>query len=43
MSVSIKVKKRNKSPNAETVAAMAEIKAGKGKKFKSVNDLFNSI
>jgi hypothetical protein len=30
-------------PNADTTAAMTELKAGKGKKFKSVEDLFNSI
>lgn len=41
--VSVKVKKEVHIPNAETIAAMAEIKEGKGKKFKSVGDLFNSI
>jgi len=30
-------------PNSETVAAMAELKAGNGKKFDSVEDLFESI
>jgi hypothetical protein len=43
MGVSIKVKKENTIPNSETIAAMAEIKAGKGKKFKNADDLFNSI
>ena len=30
-------------PNADTLAAMEELKAGKGKKFMSVAELFNSI
>ena len=41
--VAIKVKKANNIPNADTIAAMDELKAGKGKKFKSVEDLFKSI
>lgn len=41
--VTVKVKKENTVPNADTIAAMDELKAGKGKKFKSVEDLFNSI
>ena len=41
--VSIKVKKGNNIPNSETIAAMAQIKAGTGKKFKSADNLFNSI
>lgn len=42
LGVTIKVKKQN-TPNADTIAAMDELKAGKGKKFKSVDELFNSI
>lgn len=43
LGVTIKVKKETKTPNAETIAAMNELKAGKGKKFKNVDDLFNNI
>ena len=43
LGVSVKVKKDSKQPNAETIAAMNELKAGKGKKFSSVDELFNSI
>lgn len=43
LGVTIKVKKEDESPNAETIAAMKELKAGKGTKFKCVEDLFNSI
>ena len=43
MGIAVKVKKENKTPNAETVAAMEELRDGKGKKFKNVEDLFNSI
>ena len=43
MGIAVKVKKESKAPNAETIAAMEELKAGNGKKFKSVDDLFNSI
>ncbi|MFS2189446.1 hypothetical protein ACCC92_22410 [Mucilaginibacter sp. Mucisp84] len=43
LGVTIKVKKENKTPNAETIAAMDELKAGKGKKFKRVDELFKSI
>jgi len=38
----IKIKKAN-IPNADTIAAINELKAGKGKKFKSVEELFKSI
>jgi hypothetical protein len=38
----VKAKKEMK-PNAETVAAMEELKAGKGIKFIWVEELFNSI
>ncbi len=41
--VTIKVKKENNIPNADTIAAMDELKAGKGRRFKTVEDLFNSI
>jgi hypothetical protein len=43
LGVSIKVKKGNNTPNADTIEAMDELKAGKGNKFKSVEELFNSI
>jgi hypothetical protein len=43
LGVTIKVKKDVNTPNADTIAAMAELKAGKGKKFKNVEELFNSI
>jgi len=43
LGVSVKVKKTDKTPNAQTLAAMNELKAGKGRKFKSVEELFNSI
>jgi len=43
LGVTVKVKKNAKTPNAETIAAMNELKAGKGKKFNSVDELFNSI
>lgn len=43
LGVSIKLKKQRRLPNADTIAAMEELKAGKGKKFKDVEALFNSI
>jgi DNA gyrase/topoisomerase IV subunit B len=43
MGIAVKVKKESKTPNADTIAAMEELKAGKGKKFNNVDDLFNSI
>ncbi|MDB5132880.1 MAG: hypothetical protein JWR02_2629 [Mucilaginibacter sp.] len=43
LGVAVKVKKENSMPNADTKAAMNELKAGKGKKFQNVEDLFNSI
>ena len=43
LGVIVKVKKVSKEPNAETVAAMNELKAGKGKKFNNVDELFDSI
>jgi hypothetical protein len=41
--VKIKAKGRGKIPNADTIAAMEELKVGNGKKFKSVEELFKSI
>ena len=43
LGVTVKIKKGSKIPNADTIAAMEELKAGKGKKFKNVEDLFKSI
>ena len=43
LGVSVKIKKESNTPNADTIAAMDELKAGKGKKFKSVEELFKSI
>ena len=43
LGVTIKVKKEKNTPNAETIAAMQELKAGKGIKFKNVEALFDSI
>jgi hypothetical protein len=43
LGVTVKVKKEGKVPNADTIAAMNELKAGKGKKFKNVEELFKSI
>jgi len=43
LGVSVKVKSKTDIPNADTKAAMDELKAGKGTKFNSVEELFNSI
>ncbi|AYL96565.1 hypothetical protein HYN43_015215 [Mucilaginibacter celer] len=43
LGVTIKIKKESKIPNEETIAAMNELKAGKGKRFKNVDELFKSI
>lgn len=43
LGVTIKVKKEKNIPNADTISAMEELKAGKGVKFESVKDLFSSI
>ena len=43
LGVTDKVKKQSSVPNADTIAAMTELRAGKGKKFKSVDELFRSI
>ena len=37
------VASRKNVPNAETIAAMDELRTGKGKKFKDVKALFDSI
>jgi len=39
----VKAKKEKNIPNAATIADMEELKAGNGKKFKSVDELFKSI
>jgi hypothetical protein len=43
LGVTVKVKKESSIPNPDTIAAMDELKAGGGKKFKNVEELFNSI
>ncbi|WP_257666699.1 hypothetical protein [Parapedobacter tibetensis] len=43
LGITVKVKKENDTPNKETLAAMKELKEGKGKKFDDVESLFNSI
>jgi len=43
MGIAVKIKKEEKIPNADTITAMDELKAGKGMKFKSVDDLFNNL
>jgi len=43
LGVIVKVKKETHTPNADTIVAMDELKAGNGKKFKNVEELFNSI
>jgi len=44
LGVAVKVKKEpTKTPNKETIAAMKELKEGKGKRFESVDTLFDSI
>ncbi len=42
LGVTVKVKKE-KEPNKDTVAAMKELKEGKGKQFENVEALFGSI
>ncbi|MNY63991.1 hypothetical protein D3C86_2010290 [compost metagenome] len=41
--LNVPFKTNTKVPNEDTLAAMAELKAGKGKKFKNVESLFKSI
>ena len=43
LDVAFTVKKEKRIPNADTIEAMNELKSGKGKKFKSVKELFDSI
>jgi antitoxin component of RelBE/YafQ-DinJ toxin-antitoxin module len=43
MGVTVKIKREKNIPNADTISAMDELKAGKGKKFDSVDQLFDSI
>ncbi|SDN15500.1 hypothetical protein SAMN05421813_1525 [Daejeonella rubra] len=43
LGISFKSIKEVKEPNSETISAMNELKAGKGKKFKNAESLFNSI
>jgi hypothetical protein len=43
LGVVVKVKKDRRTPNADTIAAMHELKAGKGKKYDSVDELSKSI
>ena len=43
LGVTIKVKKKANTPNKETIAAMDELKMGKGVKFQNVEELFKSI
>ncbi len=40
---SAKTKKENRVPNKETIKAMKELKAGKGKVFDTAKDLFASL
>lgn len=43
LGISVKVKKESADePNKETIAAMRELKQGKGKRFDSVDELFKS-
>lgn len=44
LGVIVKVKtEKAKTPNKETIAAMKELKQGKGKRFDSVEALFDSV
>ena len=43
LGVTVKVKKEIHTPNADTIAAMDELKAGKGTRFTNVEELFKSI
>lgn len=43
LGVTVKVKKKAHIPNVDTKVAMDELKEGNGKKFESVEQLFNSI
>ena len=43
LGVTVKFKKAELTPNEDTIEAMQEFKAGKGVKFKNVDELFDSI
>jgi hypothetical protein len=43
LGVTIKVKSKKELANPNTLAAMKELRDGKGVRFKSVEELFNSI
>jgi hypothetical protein len=44
LGVTVKVKRtKTNIPNADTIAAMNELKAGGGTHFKSVEDLFKEV
>ncbi|HEY4327180.1 MAG TPA: hypothetical protein VGN20_24545 [Mucilaginibacter sp.] len=43
LGVTVKVKKENNIPNTDTKAAMDELKAGKGIKFKNAEALFTNL
>ena len=43
LDVKVKTLQKTPIPNAETIAAMEEVRTGKGKKFNSVKELFKSI
>lgn len=40
---SVETKKESRVPNKETIKAMKELKAGKGKVFDTAKDLFASL
>ncbi|GGH19048.1 hypothetical protein [Mucilaginibacter phyllosphaerae] len=43
LQIPVKVKKQKNIPNADTLKAMNELKAGNGEKFGTVEELFDSI
>ena len=43
LGVTIKVKSKKKVANSDTLSAIKELRDGKGVKFKSVEELFNTI
>ena len=43
LDVKVRIVKERKTPNKETIEAIEELKSGKGHKFNSVAELFNSI
>jgi len=43
LDVKIETKKEGRTPNAETIKAMRELKAGKGKVFDTAKELFESL